>query len=885
MIKSNIMNKQKGMPAGSRWHAIPISTGGGATVAEARNSNPHVAREIDRVSDWLFRMLILAVVLLSGTMLNAGPIKFINCLPENGSDISDFYFTLVFDIEDAILEAGEGEWGIGNSGASTTSTRNKHRTILYEGEPGNGIELARALTSNFNGTSEGFKVGGNTISFSFPQDLKPEVGKSYYLEIGNVFYIYPKGGTSGHSSTKLSFNDEPLIIRFVGASPSDDELVFQKASIQEGMKYKELKDIKFSFSGEINLCSEGRVVILENSSEIFSTSDLSLSEDKYELIASFSHPINLYSGHNYTIILESESACLVSNPNVKNRAVSISVNGENFIKVPVLSVSPENNFKGLVDNICISFDVPSGLTLTPPNGRIHSRKGELYMNEVKEENLIANLIGKVTEDGMGQQFNLSDFSLLPETTYIFVKPANEITLWKDGVELPEYGNEEFAISWTTPSVEELNLAPITLGTPKIGDYADPQSPDFIEGGTYANINTMDVLKEEYSNNGESCGLTLDWDNAKVVIYDVTGGTRNLVKEGMLAVNRREDPKRYYGVFVLYAQMDFLEGHDYEIVIPKGSLRLQDNKQLYNYVTNEDIVYRLKGATPSEFKIESCTVEDNAEVSAIPAAIVWKLNGAYSLKSIDAVGNAQFSGKVGDLLIGGGWNPPITIYKQGYVTYASVQLGDQRTGVARNLRKGEFLTVTVPAGSILYPGDDSISNPELKLTLAGSYEVEVIPEAEMVEVSLNVNGLHTSTHKSAKGKPYALMLTPEENWTVESVSHDGKELTAADGVYTTEPLEDDTNITANIAYAGPWADYSELTGVWTVNESNVRIYRDGEHIVVEGVSAANEVNVYGISGLHINSTRVSEGKDCLRISVAPGQTYIVTVDCTAAKIRM
>ncbi len=159
------------------------------------------------------------------------------------------------------------------------------------------------------------------------------------------------------------------------------------------------------------------------------------------------------------------------------------------------------------------------------------------------------------------------------------------------------------------------------------------------------------------------------------------------------------------------------------------------------------------------------------------------------------------------------------------------------------------------------------------------------ETQYVNLSLNVYGAVSSTNKVEKDKPFTFTLEPADNWKVESVMHGDKVLSAKNGVYTTEPLNESAEIRANLEYAGTWADYSETTGVWTVKDTNIRIYSDNQQIVVEGVTPDNEINVYSVSGLHINSTRVAENHDCVRITVATGQVYIVTVDGKAAKIQL
>lgn len=104
-------------------------------------------------------------------------------------------------------------------------------------------------------------------------------------------------------------------------------------------------------------------------------------------------------------------------------------------------------------------------------------------------------------------------------------------------------------------------------------------------------------------------------------------------------------------------------------------------------------------------------------------------------------------------------------------------------------------------------------------------------------------------------------------------------------YMLTALKGDTELTAHLEYTGSWASQDETTGVWTVEDKNIRIYGNTDHIVVDGVSPDNTICVYNVAGMLINSTRVSDGNDRVLISVPLHQTYIVTVDGIAAKIQL
>lgn len=103
-------------------------------------------------------MAVLFAILLSGSLLTyAQTVKYIGCSPADGSSIDEFKFTLNFDINEALEKVGTGEWGLGYAGSSTTS----RYTTLYKGTQESGEELAKTLTSNFTGKSEGWYIGNN----------------------------------------------------------------------------------------------------------------------------------------------------------------------------------------------------------------------------------------------------------------------------------------------------------------------------------------------------------------------------------------------------------------------------------------------------------------------------------------------------------------------------------------------------------------------------------------------------------------------------------------------------------------------------------------------------------------------------------------------------
>ena len=148
-------------------------------------------------------------------------------------------------------------------------------------------------------------------------------------------------------------------------------------------------------------------------------------------------------------------------------------------------------------------------------------------------------------------------------------------------------------------------------------------------------------------------------------------------------------------------------------------------------------------------------------------------------------------------------------------------------------------------------------------------------------SVEVNGIATVEQKAVKGEIATFTLTPTENWKVESVS----DATLSEGnTYKTSALIDDTIVKAKLAYDGAWAT-EVSTGVYEIEAENIRIFKDGDNIIVEGAKPDQTICVYNVGGMLINSAHSEEGMNQVRITVAPDQIYIVIVAGKAAKIQM
>ncbi|MBD5218544.1 MAG: hypothetical protein HDS73_08670, partial [Bacteroidales bacterium] len=108
--------------------------------------------------------------------------------------------------------------------------------------------------------------------------------------------------------------------------------------------------------------------------------------------------------------------------------------------------------------------------------------------------------------------------------------------------------------------------------------------------------------------------------------------------------------------------------------------------------------------------------------------------------------------------------------------------------------------------------------------------------------------------------------------------------SGENTYTTPKLTADTIVKANLAYDGAWA-VEVTTGVWEIAEDNISITRDGQLIVVSGVTPEQTINVYTVGGLLVGTANATTDNEIVKLTVAPGQVYIVTVNGKAAKLQM
>lgn len=833
------------------------------------------------------RILTLCSLLAAFFLALANPVEFKTSIPESGSTITSWDFELQFDITKALETAATEKPGVEVGLGVMASTSSQIYTSLYEGDIASEKVLGTTLTTILNGKSPEFKVNGNSVKFSFDKSIPIKKGQKYTIEIKNDFYLYIKDKATRVTSTRLNFSENPLVLTFYGGDLSDSQLFIENYSIDNNT-LESINEISFTLNSPFNIVDGAKVLINEGENEIASTSQLSVATDNdKQLKVSFADPVVLYTGRTYTIQLPSGSLTLKGNTNVSNTAFETNVSGASSISYAVVDYSPKENQTLLPEKASITFDIPEGKTLLPP-GDIFPHEGyndcKLYP-EGNENDAIKLYAKKSSTTRNSFTWDLSNIAFIPSTKYILKKEQGSTSLFDtSGNHCPEYRNDGITFSWTTPSIEEYGFPIIpasSYGSAKLGKHDDSSTPYFNNNGQYDYIDIIEVemLKNfEYNSVKYKAGLK---PGTKWKLYDVTSGSRVFVKDLECGAVQRETTYEYYSVNQIWVKSRLYKGHKYEIVLEENSKFIQALSTLINYIRSEEVVFTVNGAAPTSVELISKTIADNSEVHELYRP-VWVFSGEFEMKEgAKAVMTSQ---------IGSGTQmtsyPPLTVAYQNGNTSLSLLFISAYDGSPTVYSMATDLKITIPAGILTYAGDETITNKEIVTPFKG---VPKKVSSNAVNVSLSVNGVHTTSHKAVKDEPYTFTLNHDSNWVVESVSHNGTALTGTNGTYTTEPLTlADNDIKANLKFAVE-AVVDGTTDVAVLPDSEITVTTDSDrHIVIEGLVGNENLAIYSMNGLLVKDF-AADGKNIYHVSVDSGIYIVLVVDADgnrkAAKVQV
>lgn len=804
----------------------------------------------------------------------AQTVKWVGCTPENNSEIKSFDFVFNFDVADAIASLGAGEFGLGcQSGTSRFAS-------LYEGDQETGELLGKALTTNITGASEEFEVNGNQIKFSFPADLIPQAGKTYTLVVTNNFTIYQKGKKVAKGTTTLKYETNPLVLTFKGAAASAEELNLSEVSISNNQQMEVLDRLTYSFSNPIEL-SDGASVLIKQGDAVVKTLPLTLV-DETTAGAVIDSPIELINKQVYEVALPAGAVVLKSNPSVCNKAISLNVEGTYTRTVALKSATPAEGACGLFPAATAYFDLPQGVTLKSGGSeQAYYLKMSLYKDEVAEGNLVKELLGELVDTDDGIKWNLNQISFEPATNYVLHMPADYLRFYNlENKMIFDCANSEVRISFSTPTVQESGLPPMEFQEPVMGEHGKDAVLSPGEKVEYVRCLEIALNDLKYDYNGTLSTLWVT-PESKFYVYDVTDGTEKLIKESVVTLQTRETTVSYYSVVNLTVHQTFFSGHKYRIVIPEGQVTVS-SAMIRNYVKNAEWSIDFEGSAPTEARVVSCTIRDNAEMSALPV-VIWEFEGAFENNpELSAILRSTWEFK--GMPMEANSRRTTMVSKLNNLTQVVMINYDAKTGGAYPLSTERAYEVILPEGILYYAADPSVKNSELRYTLK-PVEPQTAVKTEFVNLTVTVNDLVTASQTVVKDEPVAISLTPGADWKVAELTRNGSSVIdfLEGNTYETPALTEDTEIRARVEYDGRWAVES-TTGVWEIADRGISIKAESGRIVVSGVTADNTIMIHGVNGVLIKTVKPEAGAEIVTITVEPGHVYIVTVDGVAAKLQ-
>ncbi|MCM1429538.1 MAG: hypothetical protein NC097_07070 [Clostridium sp.] len=822
----------------------------------------------------LLGLMLAIIVCIFVTKAEDPILVYDGITPIPGSEISSFNFVLNFDLSKVIENSELGEYGVGWTGYHNDKRPEKEKSVtIYKGDPSDGIVIGRVCDSNYNGKTSGFEANPE-VNIEIVGAI-PEPGVTYTMVICNEFTAYLTG-----SSTKIStvdFFTKPITYTFIGGNASSENLSIAGCSITASQSIDELTEITFNFTQPVSINQDVFVEVLENDKIYAKSTNFVLSDDRTAVTYYFDK-IPLRLNHSYVISLPDGAVYSEDNTSNGNQAFTIPVTGTFVDYFKLKSSTPSSGDTSIFSTVDVIFDMPDGFQVYKKPEYALNLTASLFKEEIAEDNLVTNLEGSYNTNRNGIVWT-NKTVLEPGTTYILYKPKGEFRAYELATDKfsSEWYNDEVLIVLNTPSIEESGISPIELENPVIGTYQyNGQNRTLNSGDKVASLSTIEFIVKnlKYSYNGElySAGLV---GSPKVQIFDITDNGPVLLKEVSLLKQTRETTTDYYVVYPVNVNSNFFEGHRYRLVVPAGSLSAGPNLTSL-YISNQEYAIEFEGSAPTSVELISCTIAENEELQEI-SAVEWKFKGDFvadSEKIVRAVTKV------------GGIEMPtfVTSNTSGETT---VQAFYSYNGKPLQLKKGEAVTILLPEGLIYYAGDPSIKNKEYRINIIGAEAKPEVQEPEFVAISVDINGFHSTSLEAVKGRKLNISLIPDGNWVVTSLTRDGNDvlpfLQENDGVYTTPALTGDTKIAATIEYDGVIIN-DIASDVVEIPETSVKVYSDGEHIVVDGINVGDVVAIYSTNGMKIAEQTMNISDRAMQITIAKGQIYIVRVNDKAVKIQ-
>lgn len=618
---------------------------------------------------------------------------------------------------------------------------------------------------------------------------------------------------------------------------------------------------------------------MENDAIYAQSTNVVLSDDKMSVTYYFDN-IALLLNHSYVISLPTGAISSVNSTSETNDGFNIPVVGNYVGLFTVKSSTPSSTEKTIFSQIESIFDMPEGFQIYKKPEYALNLSAKLYEDEIADANLVATLDGVYNSNKNGINWT-SNAVLKPDTKYILYKPEREFRAYEVSTDKfsNEWYNGEVMLTLYTPSIEEAGFPPMELGNPIIGKH-DAGGTVLENGDSVDYLDLIEIAPVDYFYKGidGNSKFRLDQDNNNHTgyLYDITSGIPELIKEISLYRETRETTMFYYGVISVYLKYTLYEGHKYRFVIPKDEFTIL-YPPYYNYVRTPEYSIEFNGSTPTKAELLTCTLKEGEERSSL-GNVIWTFKGNFELNpEAEAIltGYGNTSKHLLTSKINNSGNTQVVAH-----------IYSESTGNPQTFAVDGERTLTLPEGAVYYKADQSIKNEEISISFNTVQPKPDIQEPEFVEASVNINGFHSTSLEAVKGHKLNISLIPDGNWVVTSLTRDGNDvlpfLQENDGVYTTPALTGDTKIAATIEYDGVIIN-DIASDVVEIPETSVKVYSDGEHIVIDGISAGDVVAVYSTNGMLIAKETMEIDNRAKQITIAPGQIYIVRVNDTSVKI--